>query len=431
MPGRHAAAEERAATYREIFGVAEFRFLFVAHLLSLIGDELARVALGILVYAETDSALLAAVTFGVSYAPWLLGGPVLAAFADRYPRRQVLVVTDLGRGLLIGAIAIPGLPIPAMLALLFLSSWFAPPFESARSALMPDVLEGDRYAVGTSVTNISSQVGQLLGFVGGGALVLLIDPRGALVVNAVTFLVSAALVQYGVRNRPAAKPEGAAESVWAETAAGLRLLAKRRSLLRIVGLLWVGQLFLTAPEGLANPYAEQLGYGPIAVGLFLAANPLGLVIGGVVIGRFCPPSLREQLTFPLAVFAMLPMILAGFVDSLAVVLALFVLSGFGASYIIPLNVSFVREVPPAFRGRAFGAAVSGLYAVQGLGTVLAGAAAEKYAPSTVVLWSGLLGLVGLLLLALLRHDRSGPSEAGPRHSPDSGPQAPTEDPPGG
>lgn len=403
VTGRHASRGERPATYREVFGVREFRFLFLAHLLSLIGDELARVALAILVFDSTDSPFLAAATFGISYAPWLIGGPFLAAFADRFPRRTVLVITDVARGLVVAALAIPGLPLWVLLGMLFVASLLAPPFESARSALMPDVLEGDRYAVGTSVTNISSQLAQVLGFVGGGVLVLAISAQGALLVNAATFLLSAALVRWGVAHR--APPTDETEpptSLWRETISGLRILSHRPVLLRIVYLLWVGQLFVTAPEGIAAPFVAEFGYGSVGVGLFLAANPVGLVIGGVVVGRLCPPDLREQLTYPLALFSMVPLIFVGIVDNFVLVLLLLVLSGFGASYLIPLNVSFVRAVPPAYRGRAFGAAVSGLYACQGIAILAAGSAAERMSASVVVTWSGVLGLLALLLLGVAR-----------------------------
>lgn len=398
MTGTSGARGQRPATYREVFGVREFRFLFLAHLLSVVGDELARLALAILVFEATDSPFLAAAAFGISYAPWLLGGPFLSAFADRLRRRSVLVGTDLTRGLVVAALAIPGLPLWLLLVMLFAASLLAPPFESARSALMPDVLEGDRYAVGTSVTNISSQVGQVIGFVGGGALVLAVSPRGALLVDAATFLISAALVAWGVRDRPPADQGGATPSLWRETVEGLRVLTANRVLLRIVALLWVGQLFVTASEGVAAPFVADFGYGAVGVGIFLAANPVGLIIGGVVVGRLCPPDLRERLTYPLALFSMLPLIVAGLVDNFVVVIVMFVLSGFGASYLIPLNVSFVRAVPPAYRGRAFGVAVSGLYACQGIAIVAAGSAAEQISATAVVAWSGLLGLLALLLL---------------------------------
>ncbi|MBA3338265.1 MAG: MFS transporter [Geodermatophilaceae bacterium] len=403
MTGRRGARGEHPATYREVFGVREFRFLFIGHLLSLVGDELVRVALAILVFDATDSPLLAAATFGISYAPWILGGPFLATLADRLRRRSVLVGTDLARGVVVACLAIPGLPLWLMLGMLFAASLLAPPFESARSALMPDVLIGDRYAVGTSVTNISTQAAQVIGFLAGGVLVVTISARGALLVDAATFLISAGLVRWGVEDRPAAAGDSAEPpSLWRETVEGVRVLSRNRVLLRIVGLLWVGQLFLIAPEGIAVPFVGGFGYGAVGVGLFLAANPVGLIIGGVVIGRLCPPDLRERLTYPLALGSMVPLILAGLIDNFAVVLALFVMSGFGASYLIPLNVSFVRAVPPAFRGRAFGAAVSGLSACQGIAIVGAGAAAERVSASAVVSWSGGLGLIALLLLGLSR-----------------------------
>ena len=86
------AAEQVARTpFREVFAVAEFRALWLAQLLSVIGDQLARVALTVLVYDRTRSALLAAITFVVSIVPTFIGGVTLAWLADRYPRGQIFV----------------------------------------------------------------------------------------------------------------------------------------------------------------------------------------------------------------------------------------------------------------------------------------------------------------------------------------------------
>jgi len=83
---RHAVArggtsEQAATTFRDVFAVAEFRALWAAQLLSVIGDQLARVALTVLVYDRTRSALLAAVTFVASIVPTFVGGvsPVIDA----------------------------------------------------------------------------------------------------------------------------------------------------------------------------------------------------------------------------------------------------------------------------------------------------------------------------------------------------------------
>jgi hypothetical protein len=79
-------------------------------------------------------------------------------------------------------------------------------------------------------------------------------------------------------------------------------------------------------------------------------------------------------------------------------------AGFGASWSIPLNVSFVQAVPAAYRGRAFGVAVTGLYGMSGIGVLAAGLAAEGLPPSGVVALIGGVGTLAVLppLLAYVR-----------------------------
>jgi MFS family permease len=399
--------------------VREFRPLFGSYLLSTIGDELARVALTVLVYQRTNSALLSAITFAISYLPWLVGGPVLAALADRYPRHRVLIASDVARALLVAVMAIPGTPLPLLLALLLAVSVCAPPFEAARSALMADVLEGDRYAVATSLTGITVQLSQLIGFLLGGALLAVFSASTALLANAATFAVSALWLSRGLRRRSAPVAEddgGGVRSIWQDTGSGVRFLARSPRLLGIVGLLWVASLFGNAPEGIAAPFAIELAGSTSTTGLLLAATPAGTVLGGLVVGRLCPPALRERLVAPLAVLWMVSVLLAGLVPSwlddgptaLVLVLALFFVAGIGAAFTIPLNVAFVQAVPSAYRGRAFGVVVAGLSGVQGLGVLLAGLGAERFAPGVVVTLAGGIGLLAVVVpLAALRRLRPG------------------------
>jgi MFS family permease len=399
--------------------------------LSTAGDELARVALTVLVYQRTSSPLLSALTFAIGYLPWLLGGPLLSAFADRLPRHRVLIATDAARAVLLAVMAIPGMPLPAMLALLFLVSLGSPPFESARSALMADVLDGDRYAVASSLTNIMLQLAQGGGFVVAGALVSALHPSAALLIDAATFAVSAAWLWARLQRRPAPVRESGAEpgTLWQDAADGLRLIRRSPRLLAIVGVLWVATLFTYAVEGVAAPWVDEFGRGVSALGVLLAANPLGVVVGGLVIARLVPPAKRERLVVPLVVLSLVAVGVAGVVGLLlgsgtlpfGLVVGLLFVSGIGAAWLIPLNVSFVQAVPSAFRGRAFGVAVSGLYGVQALGALGAGLAAERISPSGAVALSGVLGLIVVapILLAFRRTQGSvaavpageGPSEA--------------------
>ncbi|HJY99644.1 MAG TPA: MFS transporter, partial [Streptosporangiaceae bacterium] len=165
------------ATFREVFAVREFRVLWSSVLLSTAGDRLALVALTLLVYDRTHSPLLAAAVFAVGYLPWVIGGLFLAELADRRPRRSVMVFCDAARAVLVGAMVVPGVPIGALVALLFAATMFAPPFDSAKASITPDILQGERYVLGTAVLQTTLLLGEAAGAVGGGVAVAFLGVR--------------------------------------------------------------------------------------------------------------------------------------------------------------------------------------------------------------------------------------------------------------
>jgi len=196
------------ATFRDVFAVREFRALWFSEILSVAGDRLALVALTLLVYQHTQSPLLAAVAYAAGYLPWVIGGLFLAELSDRRSRRSVMVVCDVVRAVLVAVMAIPRVPIWALVALLFATTMFAPPFESARAAITPDILQGERYPLGTAVIQTTFLAGQTIGAVAGGVAVALIGVRPALAIDAGTFVLSALFIGLGIRARPAATPSG-------------------------------------------------------------------------------------------------------------------------------------------------------------------------------------------------------------------------------
>src|SRR5260370_28894940 len=93
-----------------------------------------------------------------------------------------------------------------MVALLFVVTLLDSPFKSARSAMMPDVLPGERYVLGTAVTQTTLQVGMVSGFALGGLVVAVLGVRAALLVDAATFAASAVLIRLWGRQRPGPAP---------------------------------------------------------------------------------------------------------------------------------------------------------------------------------------------------------------------------------
>ncbi|NUS63040.1 MAG: MFS transporter, partial [Saccharothrix sp.] len=129
--------------FRAVFAVPEFRVLWSAAVLSTVGDQLARVALSVLVFQRTGSAAWTALTYALTMLPALVSGVLLTGLADRYPRRTVMVVADAVRAVLLAVMAVPGVPLPVVAALLVVAQLAEPPFAAAQGALLPSVL-GER-----------------------------------------------------------------------------------------------------------------------------------------------------------------------------------------------------------------------------------------------------------------------------------------------
>ncbi|MDX6250047.1 MAG: hypothetical protein QOF10_3407 [Kribbellaceae bacterium] len=384
------------ARWRDVFGHAEFRALFLAGVLSVAGDQLARVALSVLVFDRTESAGLTALTYALTYVPDLLFGPLLAGFADRYPRRRVMIITDLARAVLVAAMAIQALPLVVVILLLVALQAFGSPFNAARAATLPVVLPGDHYVLGKAANDMVVQFSQVLGFGTGGLAVVAVGTSGGLLLDSVTFLLSAALITFGVRSRPAPAHHGdePRRSYFKDLAAGTSLVLRTPKLRALVALATVAGFYVTV-EGLAVPYADQIGGGPEAAGLLLAASPAGAVAGMWLITLWSPER-RMRLLGPLALAACVPLVFCALKPGLAVTVLLWALSGMASSYHLPASAAFVQAVPDRQRGQAFGVASTALKSSQGLGILAAGLLAEPFGPSTAL---ALMGAAGVLAAA--------------------------------
>jgi MFS family permease len=383
-----------------VFSVAEFRALWGAQLLSVIGDQLARVALTVLVYDRTRSALLAAVTFVVSIVPTFVGGVTLAWLADRYPRRAVMIACDLARCALVLVMAVPGVPLAGLVALLFLVTLVGAPFTSARAAVYPDVLAGERYVMGTAVTLTTYQFAQVLGFAAGGAVTGFLGTRWSLIIDATTFAASAIIVRARVRSRPAAAAHHEPARL-PGVAAGARLVFTRPALRTPMLFGWLAA-FYNAPEGVVTPLARDLGGGAVAVGVILAASALGETAGAIVLSRFVAPPTRLRLMGALAIAACGVLALFFWQPGLPGSLLILAASGVCASYQIAANAAFVSAAPQEQRSQAFGLAQGGISLGQGTVMIMAGAAADHHSPASVIAISGAAGAAVALAITVNR-----------------------------
>jgi MFS family permease len=386
-----------------VFANSEYRAIYAASTLSWVGDYLAKAAVTALVYTQTGSITSAAAAFAISFLPWIVGGPVLAALAERYRHRTVMIVCDLSRAVLIAAIAVLHLPIPVMLVLLFLAALLNPPFEAARSALLPRVLDGEHYVLGLTIQNSTCQVAQIVGYVSGSALGA-IHPRLALLIDAGTFVFSALLARLGIQHREAVLARAQRTHLLHETAQGFRVVFGTPVLRSIAITVLAVNLFTMPPEGLAAPWAGLLEPGDprargLAQGMIMMATPLGWVLGSLLLTRLLPPDLRRRMIRPFAILAPVTLIPALLNPPAPVVALLATLCGVCAAGLIPTsNGLFVQALPREYRARANGVMMSGLQVLQGGAVMVTGVLASHYRlPTVISLWS----LGGVLLMVLV------------------------------
>lgn len=392
MAGGKVRPQHEGVRKSRVLANREFRALWLAEAQSVAGDQLAKVAVALLVYARTQSAPWTAGAYALTYLPELVGGLLLSPVADRYPRRAVLVTSTLVQAACIGAMAVPGMPLAAMLVLLAGATAAHSPAVSAQNAVNREVFDAPEDEEGfyrsQDLRGTTKNVMMLLGLAFGGVLVGLLGASTALLIDALTFAAAAVLIRVGVRARAAA---GHAGVRWS---AGMRYVARTPWLRTVLALTWlVG--FAVVPEGLAAPLAAELEVSDAAVGWLLAADPLGFVAGVFVLSRLFGTRARQRLLGVLAVAASGVLVVFLVQPALWLALLLLALAGLLGSYQVTAAATVTSYTPNEVRGGVIGVAQTGLRVAQGIGVAAGGAVADLLGSASAAI--GVAALAGAVL----------------------------------
>jgi MFS family permease len=389
---------EDRVTYADIFAEREFRSLFISRALSTVGDYVARAALVIAVFDDTKSTALMGITFALTSLPDLIGGPVLAGLADRFPRRAVMVTADLSRALLLLVMAIPGLSLGVLWALLFVIRLIDSPFNGAYMSTMSVVLPGRRLVKGTAVTQLVNHVSYTIGYGLGGLIVGLTGLSLVLVFNAATFALSGIVLLLGVLARPATAHADSPTSWVASTRAAVRYITAHPRL-------WLTLLFTfpiactLASETLAAPYATEIHEGSAVAGLLMGSGPAGIVLGLWLLPILIPDQRTRHLVV-LTIISCAPLFLFLAAPGALIASLLIVVSGVALYYWIPLASDFTQAIPNNMRGQAVGLLTTMMRVTQGIAILTFGLAAGHAKSSTVIAISGLIGTVMVVILSV-------------------------------
>ncbi|MFJ9714294.1 MFS transporter [Streptomyces sp. NPDC101234] len=395
---------------RSLFASSEFRAAWVAELISYFGDQLARVALAILVFDRTGSAAWTGLAYALTYMPTVLGALALSHTADRRSRRGVVMAVDISRAAAVGAMAIPGIPFAVLCLLVAVTSFLGGPYTAAQLTLLREILSAEQYPVGMSVRQITTQAAQIFGFAFGGVCAAELSPQVCLAFNSATFVAAFGLYGCFVKPRPAARASAKAGSM----AGGLTVLwgePRRRAILLAASL----GVFYIAPEAVAAPYVSQLGHTSVWVGILLASTGVGAVIGLWAFHRFVPTHRYADHLALLCLTTGLPLV-AILLPGGGIGLAAAAFAVGNALWCIQVVISvstLVELLPDDHRAQGMGTASAMNLTVQGLGTGAAGLLAQWQSPAAAMALMGAASTAAGLWPALLwrRAARTRPTAA--------------------
>lgn len=362
-------------SYRELFRTPEFTPFFLAASAQTVAQTMGGLALGTLVYRVTGSPLLSAVSMFGSSLVQVLGATVLLSAADRLPPRAALTALPLLFAVATAALALPGLPVWAIFAIIFAKGLVESVGGGVRWGLLHEILSKDGYLLGRSVFNMMSGLMQIAGYATGGALVALLSPRLSLLAAAGLYGTAAVVVRLGLTRRP---PRTTGHPSVAATWRANALLWSSPPRRQVYLALWIPNGLVVGCESL------YVSYAPDSAGSLFACAALGMLAGDVLVGRLLPPGLRPRLGFPLLLLLAVPYMLFVLHPAPALAAGAVTLAsvGFGASLV--QQERLVALTPDGLTGHALGLHSAGMLTMQGVAAGLAGSVAQLTSPAAAM-----------------------------------------------
>ncbi|HXW43955.1 MAG TPA: MFS transporter [Streptosporangiaceae bacterium] len=421
----------------------DFWLYFGGQLTSQVGSSFTLFALPLLVFKLTHSATNLAVTTAANFVPYLLFGLVLGAVVDRVDRKRMMLLTDVGRALVIAVLPVLALAgvlrVEDIYAVAFVQSTLGILFNCGEFAAIPSLVGRDDLVAANGRIQATNSAGQILGPILAGVLVTLMSPADLLFFDAASFFVSAASLAVIRRSFNAADRPGSADAgvsgLLRDVGAGLRYVWSN-PVLRSISLMMALINFVASTESsqLVLFAKRVLAATDTQVALLYAAGAAGVVI----VSMLAAP-IRRRLSF--AVTALGALVVAGLtvtamalIGSYPAALVLWAAScGFGL--LLNINTIALRQaiVPEEMYGRVVSIAQVLAWSAIPLGA-LAGAAAIQLSGSVADVYAATGSLTALIALSFAfspvahgdRYLAKAAAAAAPGADPPAGEAAPAQ-----
>jgi MFS family permease len=379
-----------------------FRRLAATSAVNELGDWMGLIALSVLVFDQTGSAIATAALFmGTGFAPALLA-PLVATRADQWPPRISLPVIYCGEAAAFGALALTAeaAPLSVVIVLAAIDAALGIASRSLTRAVVAELLRpSGELRAGNAVLNIAFTGGAAAGPIVAGVVVAGLGAATALALNAVSFFVVAGiLLTAGTLPRTAPEPGRLRDQL----RAGIAYVRGHRTLRRLLLAQSGAFVFFAAVLPVEVIYVkETLGAGDAGYGLMLGCWGAGMLLGSLLFARLRSTSLPHLLFWSTTVIGLGYLCLAA-APTLALACAASTLGGAGNGVQWVSTINAVQELTAAsMQTRVMSILESANAAMPGVGFALGGAIAALSGPRTTFLVAA-LGILAIVVVSVFR-----------------------------
>lgn len=391
------AVNDEKPTYRNLLRNRGFVALFAGHVVSMVGDFVASVALSTWVFQTTRSPFLTSIAYSLAFMPSLLAVPIIPWVVRAFKPKNTLLFTALFPAALTAFLTLNLSNVWFALATMLIVGVGGAIYFGLRAAALPEVLpQEDLYVAGRALLRASSQATQVIGSIVGGAFVLTLGVSGALWFNAGSFLALAALVFVGIPGTLKFSEHEESEEAKPGIRAAAATVVRTPGVVGFLLIGWLAPCFAIGVEALAGPYVASIGSDPALLSAILASSGAGMVAGDVVASRMFSAETRVRVIMPAAVLFAGTSIVFLVEPSLGFTLGIVFVAGFGIMCLPGLDSATIRFTPKSVRGTVLSVQFLILLGIQGVAALLWGALASVLAPNVALFVIGAFGIVTIL-----------------------------------
>jgi len=385
----------------------DFTFLLTGQFLSALGDKLHYVALGVLIYRLTGSALEIGKMTLATFLPYLLFGLIAGAYVDRWNKKRTMISADLLRAIFVGLIPVLiGYSINLVYLLTFLSTTANLFFSPAKMAVIPAIFPKEKILTATSLAETVENMTEILGFALAGVLIMFIPIQTIFYVDSLTFLFSAISIlamKFNFETQEQAKPPDAENEshIFQDILEGLAYIRKTKVLSHTLITYCLAVLVFSGINPLIFVYAlDTLKSSTVGLGVLEASAAVGITLGCIAISVWGNSINKQKLVLWGYFISGLTIAILGMFPTYFLALIGFFFAGVSnAMFLIPIQSIFQEETVAPMRGRVFSARFASTR-VAFMGSVwILSYGATQIGVEKVYILSGLTLLLGTILLS--------------------------------